>query len=569
MKTKLRHLSLIMALILALSLLGGCGGGSTPESSKPVTSAEASVSTEPTSPVEDTSAPSENPSGNVSIAYPLTEETVTLTYFQQLETGLASDLTPSYNDNKALQYAEAQTGVALDCMDVARDSYQEKLNIMLASNDLTDLIYGMRLFYPKSLSGAIEEELIVDLAPYWQEWAPDYYNTVVENDFMRDILSDDGTVGQFNSLEPDIYNPGLTGPFVRKDWLDDLGLDIPETIDDIYNMLVLFRDEKGASDAFFTGGTLSKGINACYDLTYLGASQEGTLEFFQKDGVVTIAALEPGFKECVELYRNWFAEGLIYKDFAIMPPWGGEDIMASYIVEDKSGFYFGDAMGVTIDTWKEESGDPDFEIVSFANPVKESGGMNKVSLNGLWAVDANGTSITTACKDLELAINYINWWYTEEGSLTKSFGILGESYEFDADGEPYLTDLIINNPDGYSSMQMQYNYCLMQQFGNTDPRKTTSTYNESMLTWPDLWSSTTTGEISYPRFVTLTNDETEQIATKATDIATILSEVILAVIVGERPLEDIDSMIAQIKSLGIDEILQVQQTAYDRYIARG
>lgn len=61
------------------------------------------------------------------------------------------------------------------------------------------------------------------------------------------------------------------GPIVRKDWLDELGLDVPETIDDWEIMLKAFRDKKGASVGLAGGGigrwlVNAKSTNEKYDL---------------------------------------------------------------------------------------------------------------------------------------------------------------------------------------------------------------------------------------------------------------------------------------------------------------
>ena len=60
-------------------------------------------------------------------------------------------------------------------------------------------------------------------------------------------------------------------------------------------------------------------------------------------------------------------------------------------------------------------------------------------------------SITSSCPDVELAVSVLDWRYSEEGSFLFNYGIEGISFEYDANGEPQYTDLIVKNENGLSA----------------------------------------------------------------------------------------------------------------------
>ena len=53
-----------------------------------------------------------------------------------------------------------------------------------------------------------------------------------------------------------------------------------------------------------------------------------------------------------------------------------------------------------------------------------------------------------------------------------------------------------------------------------------------------------------------------------TEVNTAVSEVYLSVITGKRPLEDLDSLLSQVESMGVQDAIDAYQSAYTRYLSR-
>ena len=65
-----------------------------------------------------------------------------------------------------------------------------------------------------------------------------------------------------------------------------------------------------------------------------------------------------------------------------------------------------------------------------------------------------------------------------------------------------------------------------------------------------------------------TTEESDLITNKYIDIETFAQENIMRFILGTQSMEDWDGFVAQMRSLGMDEVLAAKQAAYDRYLAR-
>ena len=69
------------------------------------------------------------------------------------------------------------------------------------------------------------------------------------------------------------------------------------------------------------------------------------------------------------------------------------------------------------------------------------------------------TSISAACAYPEIALEWLNTTYTEEGIIYSNYGLEGEAFTYDENGEPQYTDLIRNNPTGLTEQQARWLYC--------------------------------------------------------------------------------------------------------------
>lgn len=236
MKTK-RLFAMLLALAMLLGLMAGCGDGASSEAPVSEASAGSEVPAkvpqeEPTAaPVaeassEEMSAVEEAPMvgdpfaamAEEYISYPLSgDNTISMWYYIPRYVEFVDS---NYNFN-ALPAAEAATGVKLEFVEVGDTSAAEQFNLMVASGDMPDLIPASE-YYTSGLTMAYEEDIILDINDYAQEYMPNYtavFDTLSEKT-QSEALSD-GMMLAFRIIADGSYSGN--GFVTRKDWDGGIG----------------------------------------------------------------------------------------------------------------------------------------------------------------------------------------------------------------------------------------------------------------------------------------------------------------------------------------------------------
>lgn len=176
---------------------------------------------------------------------------------------------------------------------------------------------------------------------------------------------------------------------------------------------------------------------------------------------------------------------------------------------------------------------------------------------------------STTCEYPEIAAQFLNYGYTEEGHMLLNFGVEGESYEM-IDGYPTFTDLILHNPDGLSPQYAMAPYCFSWDCGNMmqDERYIYQyaglpQQQEALATWSD----TLKGDYVMPR-VTIPDDMSARFSSLGNDINTYCKEMRIKFITGEESLDNFDAFRDTLRNMGIEEYIAIEQAAYDEFMAR-
>ncbi len=183
-------------------------------------------------------------------------------------------------------------------------------------------------------------------------------------------------------------------------------------------------------------------------------------------------------------------------------------------------------------------------------------------------MQTTGFMISADCKNPELAAQFIDWIYSDEGTLLSNFGVEGESFEY-VDGVPTFTEYVTNNPDGYSRTDALSIYAGEANKPFVVTREglmagyTTEVQQASLTAWMDEENP-----IREIPTLTFSADEQDEISRIMTDITTYVSENRVNFIYGNRSLDEFDAFRDAIKGMGIERALEIYQAAFDRYLAR-
>ena len=572
---KLFALLLACAMVLSLAACGGAPAASAPasESAGSEAAAPAEDILEEAAPAEETEEFTAPEAEGEGLSFPLCEPgEITLTWMEGLIPDALNIVKPDNSQNVLYRELEKLSGVHLDFKYENTEMFMEKFSLMLAAQDYPDIASAAPDMCDSSGDAAYENGVIVNLNDY-PDLIQNYLAAInTEENGYRNAVTDEGNLLCFAQIY-DKLQPNFCGYQIRQNWLEDLGLDVPETIDDWHEMLVRFRDEKTGGEAPMdmaaTGLPDMNWFASAYGLNITGISQKF---FVQRDGVVSCSVTEDAFRDYLETMSGWYADGLINKDFISGTGFAGLGYGPDdpRLAEGKSGAFpalYSMSGSFFANTGMAEAGTFTCMV---AQPTLERGVPNKIGAHGTDAsriVAASGDVVFASGDHVEEAIALIDYLYSEEGAFLRTYGVEGETFEYDADGKPVYTNMIVDNPDMVFAVARQvylrHNgsmYLLeAEEQASSDPYA---------LTYYDVWNNI--GEWNLDGNITYTADENAERAALMADIETYVGEYAAKVIAGMTPLNDDtwNDYLSTMEQMNIDRVTEITQDAYDRYLAR-
>lgn len=154
----------------------------------------------------------------------------------------------SFADYPFYKELEKETGVKVEFIHPVAGSSGDQFNVMIASGEYPDIIQNNFFTYPGGAAKAIEDGVIIETTDYLDKYAPNL-KSYLENhpNIDKMVKTDAGQYYSFPTIQGDDFLLTYTGLILRKDWLDELGLDVSETIDEWETVLTAFKEKKGAA----------------------------------------------------------------------------------------------------------------------------------------------------------------------------------------------------------------------------------------------------------------------------------------------------------------------------------
>lgn len=474
--------------------------------------------------------------------------------------GTVSQVEDLANSNETYAELQKRTGVNITFLMANFFTQMDQFNLMAASGDFPAVMNGAAGLYTAGPDAALDEEIFLNLGDYVDEYAP-HYAALINSDptVFNEVSTPEGNLVAFYSLyDYSKYGGrGDKGYFIRQDWLDDLSLDMPTTYDELHDVLTAFKDDKGADSAFVLP------VSGMNDFV-TGGFGIGS-GFYVVDGEIKFGPMEKDYRDYLELMNQWYEEGLIYKDYynyANEIMFDGTDMIGAGQV----ALYYNEVGTMT--TYAELSGDSNFKVKAIAPVSKEKGGTVYPTEFRRTCVDNSRWTITTNCEDPETIIQVADYLYTEEGILLANYGVEGVTFEFNAEGKPEFTDLILHNPDGYAYRDAVALHVIDGAGTVYDALRGASEYTELQLSSFDDWLS---ANLDYSRALPsnemLNLEEKAEYATIYSDIQTFTEEAIAKYIIGDYSFDTYDTdFVGKLESMNIQRCIDLYQQAYDRYM---
>ncbi|GHU97016.1 ABC transporter substrate-binding protein [Spirochaetia bacterium] len=331
-------------------------------------------------------------------------------------------LTKDFNEMKWLKEIADEVGVEVEWQQISAD-WDQKRAPMLASGDVPDLFFGGAV---GDVDYAVYQGLFVDMAPLIEQYAPNIKRMFQEKPETL-VLSKQPDGAIYATPKYQRFWPKTNGTmFINKQWLDNLNLAVPTTWDELYNVLVAFRD----GDPNGNGDTRDEipmdfiGFDCYSPLMLIGATgiqitNWGYDGYFAEDGKVKNYYMDTRYRDLVAFMHKLYAANLINPEALTQDYSTFQSISRGQGNTAKIGF-----------TWGWESGDRFGTVVAdqyiSIPPLKLSANS---SIDPRWMydfyglnMDGNRVSMTTRCKNQEAAMRFIDAFYNPEKSLQVLFG---------------------------------------------------------------------------------------------------------------------------------------------------
>lgn len=445
--------------------------------------------------------------------------------------------------------AAKKTGVKLKgTMPDTVTNFSQEMSLMLASGELSDIVMTSNLeFFNYGKEGAFEplDDLIDEYAPHIKAFFE-------ENPEVKEMATGpDGKIWFIPFVQDGVAQAGW---FIRKDWLDKLGLAVPETLADYQKTLTAFANEdpngNGKKDEipYFHRSSV-EGINGLLSLWAAHPS------FYVKDGQVGYGPLDDSYKLAYENIKQWYNDKLI--DPEMFTRANARDVLLAENIGGSTHDLFGSTGNYNT---KLADKIPDFDFSPMAPPANSEG--NKVEPTKRKIARTYGWGMSASNAHKEETIKYFDYWFTEEGRRMANFGIEGDTYEM-VDGKPILTDKVLNGgkpaidivreTGAQSNFGFQQDYAFEEQWTTDVALKGISDYVENNYfeeQFPDV------------KF----NEETQKNINKLLPkISTYIGETTQQWVLGAKEI-DFDKFTAELSRLGADELVKYYQEAYAQYI---
>ncbi|GAS82138.1 extracellular solute-binding protein [Paenibacillus amylolyticus] len=470
-----------------------------------------------------------------------------------------------YGDVAAYKEIQKRTGITINFQENDTSNLSQ-FNIMLASGTYPDIIY-VPSNYPGGVAKLIEDGVAIPLNDLIDQYAPNYKKLLDENpEIKKQVMLDDGTIAKFPQVNLDLRRNAWAGTVIRQDWLDQVGLPMPKTIDEWYTALKAFKENDmngngDKNDEIPLGDQNGMGSITSFSTSY------GLLVTFQMNpqtGKITYGPYEPAFKDYLAMMNKWYKEGLIDSEFAATDKKGFEAKFSNNIV----GAYGGTISGINTYKNQMQAAVPDFKLVGVSPPVGPAGQSFSAAEQLAQYVPLEGAVVSSQAKDPEKVMKLLDFMVSEEGSDLQNWGLEGESYVIE-NGKKKFSDAIWNDPNYEARVAVsRYAYPTsgMVKVMSYDAWASFELEHPEAKEANERWFNADRTLLLPP--LLFSGSESQEISRIMSEVDTYMKEMLLKFVMGNEPLENFDTYKDTLQKMNIEKAIEIYQVAYDRYQQR-
>lgn len=459
-------------------------------------------------------------------------------------------------DNITMQTLLEEANMDFQYDSVMGSDLLEKRNLILGSGEYPD-VFLKSSFSISDLDRYGSQGIFIPLEDLIREYAPNLTAKLDEMNGWDYLTSGDGHI--YSLPEIGRQQGALTTYWINKKWMDNLGLNEPTSIDDLYHVLKEFKEK----DANGNGDpndeiplTATDVVKPDLLLPYFGIGYDYGTKTAVIDGELTYIPTSDVFKEYVAFITKLYQEEILDKNAFTQKH---EQQAAIGQSADVLGSFFDAGAFLTVG----RDNDDDYMALT---PFED----------GLYPLNTGITpgalTITDACENPEVIIAWFDQFYTEEGGIYALLGIEDKTWKMNADG---TWEWIIG--EGYGD-----------DIATVRASSTIQGAANHPSVWPDFWFENMSAEVD-PNEVYLnaerdrvaakgavplpnmrySDEDALTIATLKTDMDAYIDQYVAQVATGALELEGSwDDYISTLNNMGAGQLVEIYKNAYNEAISR-
>lgn len=534
MKLK-RIVNLMLALGMTLSLLPSCGQKEKPSDGQN------------TSGQENKAASYMNETG-----FPITKEKVTIKAM-----GLKDPGGTEWQELELFKKVEELTNIHFEFELAEESTYKEKKNLALASGEYPDVFLRGDVTKDEDVYGP--QGIFMNLKPLIDKYAPNLKKRMEEDrNIKAAITAIDGNIYAL----PYYVNTSTRNPhvsFFNTEWMKRVGMEMPKTTDDLYNLLVAFKEKdpnnNGKADEIPWSCYRFSPLNVFILPAFTGLSGGPTFDI--KDDKVVFTPLLPEFKEYLAYMNKLYKEKLIDNEFLTQNA-------QQHLAKVKNGIV--GIYNTTPTSLPEGTTDVQDSLEPITSPFN-----NKKVTQAYSPIYTGRGVITDKCKYPEAVMRWFDIWYAKSNEAVQGLsgtslfvGIEGVHWEYaDADKKTYKFKAPIGSfqdinkkvsvnmylPGYLEFLPYPSDFPLMEQKVKAVQKRQEPYMKEY-----------------FPPAARYTKEESEKGTLLETDVNTYVEQMMTKFITGDEPIQNFDKYVENLKKMNIDELAKIKQTVYDRWV---
>lgn len=315
-----------------------------------------------------------------------------------------TDITESYSEKHWVKESEEAANVKINWIELVEGQHAEPLAALLAG-DLPDVFWVNKL----------SDNMVLTNARLWQPLTVDEIRDKVPNayalyekyfpDWQEFLTYPDGNIYSLmtrSKTAPLSLAQGLM--YVNYQWLDNLGLEPPATLEEFHDMLVAFKEQDANGNGDPDDEIPIDFCNNHYAANIMnfacmwGIANSSSVFYNIEDGNVVGTLNTPAFREFLEYFYQLGQEGLLNLEGFSQT----EDQYNANLDALRGGVFWGWA------PYNYIQSDAKLQYQALIPPAAESY-ETKILPNAPIMCNRNGFIITTACKDKDAALRWFNW----------------------------------------------------------------------------------------------------------------------------------------------------------------